>query len=181
MSLTTTLRTQAHSSIMEQLNNVFPEGKMVMEGKRAAYAIPTNLTTDNGQPIWATLSLTIKNPEATEKTAAFDCDAAHEAYEAAVTEKANRPAKTKTAKDTDAVRAANAAKRQHYASIVSNYVRTEMPDGVEMCATDFLNACPELVADGLTALQMGKIMDLVVGEQILTFERKQAKKWYTKA
>lgn len=181
MALTTTLREQAHSTIMEQLQTVFPDGVMVMEGKRTAYAVPTNLTTEGGQSVWATLSLTIKNPEATEKTSAFDCEAAHAAYETAMTEKANRPVKEKKAKSDEATRAANAAKRQQYASIVSNYVRTEMSDNIEMCATDFLNACPELVADGLTALQMGKIMDLVVGEQILNFERKQGKKWYSKA
>lgn len=183
MAMTTATRDSANSAVMTKLNELFPNGVMVAESKKAALAVPTGVINEkNGEELWATVSVTVKNNEATEKVAAFDLDAAHEAYEAMMTERAEKAsAPKKSTKVDDEKKAANAAKRHAQAAIVSKYVREEMPDGVEMSATDFLNACPELVSEGVTPLQMGKIMEEVCGEQILEFERKAGKKWYTKA
>ena len=183
MAMTTATRESANAAVMEALNKTFPNGVMIAEGKKIALAVPTGVINDkNGLELYASVSVTVKNNEATEKVAAFDLDAAHEAYEemmAGRAEKASAP--KKSSKADDEKKAANAAKRHAQAAIVSKYVREEMPDGVEMCASDFLSACPELVGEGVTPIMMGKIMEEVCGEQILNFERKAGKKWYTKA
>lgn len=183
MAITTATRESANSAVMAKLNELFPNGVMIAEGKKVALAVPTGVINEkNGEEVWVAIATTVKNNEATEKVAAFDLDAAHEAYEAMMTGRAEKAAAPKkSSKADDEKRAANVAKRHAQAAIVSKYVREEMPDDAEMSATDFLNACPELVSEGVTPLQMGKIMEEVCGEQILSFERKAGKKWYTKA
>lgn len=183
MAMTTATRDSANSAVMTKLNEMFPNGVMIAEGKKIALAIPTGVINEkNGLELWASVAVTVKNNDATEKVAAFDLDAAHEAYETMMAERAEKAsAPKKSTKVDDEKRAANAAKRHAQAAIVSKFVREEMEDGVEMSATDILNACPELVEQGVRALDMGKIMDEVCGEQILNFERKAGKKWYSKA
>ena len=85
------IRVAANASVDAMLNATMPGLIPVRVAKKDCYAVDTGVKDENGNTVFATVEITVKNPEATKTAPAFDLDAA-------IAARAENDAKPKTEK-----------------------------------------------------------------------------------
>lgn len=177
--MTNELRISASSSALSALLSAMPNLVPVRIGKNNCYALDTGVKDENGNTVYVTIDLTVKNTEPTKTAPAFDYNAAVEAYGAWVAEQANKPPKGEGSSKRKADAEANAAKREAACKVIRDWVAANMTEDDRMTATDFKNAIPEFADESI--MQVGTLLKMVVADGItLDRETEKGKNYYTK-
>lgn len=143
------IRVAAATAIETVLLNAMSGLTPVRVGKKDGYAVDTGVKDENGNPVYAVVDITIKNPEATKTTPAFDLDAAV----AARTEHDSQPKKVNLKKDEpDPEKEARAAKREQEKATLLAWCAENLSDE-PLTATNIKDAVPEMAA--LTVMAVG--------------------------
>ena len=109
----------------------------VRVAKKNCYAIDTGVKDENGNTVFATVEITVKNTEATKTSPAFDLDAAI----AARAENDAKPKTEKKAKEVDPEAEAKRAKRNAEQEMVKEWCMVNLTDE-PMTTTDIKAAIP---------------------------------------
>lgn len=89
--MTNEIKNNATSIVTNAIFSAFPEAVNIREGSKNTICIPTSVVDDEGNTIYVSVNVSVKNNKATKRTEAFDFEAAKENYAAYMTEKAERP------------------------------------------------------------------------------------------
>lgn len=138
----------AAATAVESLLTAIPNLIPVRVGKKDGYAIDTGVKDENGNPVYAVIEATVKNPEATKTTPAFDLDAAVAARQ----ESDEKPKKEAKPAKSDPEKEARAAKREHEKEILLAWCVENLSDE-PLTATNIKEAVPEMAA--LTVMAVG--------------------------
>ena len=96
------IRTNVKTTVAEQFTEFFTNAVQIDD---FTYVIPMGTAEDNGRPLFAKVEISCPNWYATAKTEPFDIDAKVEAYNAELTERAEKAAeKARKAAEKEAKR-----------------------------------------------------------------------------
>lgn len=142
-------------------------------GGKDCFLYRTNVVDDNGMPVFATISVTVKNNEATETCAAFDPEAAKVAYTQHQTEAAEKSSAPKKSKvDPEA-----AARRTARLEAVKKWIAESAQPETEYTTTDVYQA---IGAEVMTNVMMcGSTLVAAAEEGLLVYRTEGKKKIYS--
>ena len=148
----------------------------VRVAKKDCYAIDTGVKDENGNTVFATVEITVKNTEATKTSPAFDLDAAI----AARAENDAKPKTEKKAKEADPEAEAKRAKRNAEQEMVKNWCMVNLTDE-PMTTTDIKAAIPELAE--VSVMQVGTYLKNIAADNAETVKREvvKGKPYYSRA
>lgn len=150
------LRIEALSAVLPKIREIFPDAVDVCVSNKNMIAIDTGKIDENGQVVYATIDVTVKDNEATKTREGFSLEAAVAAYEEKATKATERKAKTPSApKNTEA-----AEKRNKRMTALREWWMNEAEESVGYTSTMVKDSLPE-VYDGLTIMQVGSDMKLL--------------------
>lgn len=172
------LRTEALNAVMPKVMEMFPDAVNVCVSNKNMLAVDTGKVDDSGNPIYATIDVTIKDNEATKTREGFSLEAAVEAYNEKMANATERKAKTPSApKNTEA-----AEKRNKRMVALREWWMNEAISGHGYTSTEVKEACPEIYGE-LLIMQVGSDLK-VLSEQMPTnceMRMEDGKKHYYKA
>ena len=120
------LRAEALSAVLPKITEMFPDAVNVCVSNKNMIAIDTGKVDENGQTVYATIDVTVKDNEATKTREGFSLEAAVAAYEEKATKATERKAKTPSApKNTEA-----AEKRNKRMTALREWWTNEADEGV---------------------------------------------------
>ena len=133
------LRDEALSAVLPKIREIFPDAVDVCVSNKNMIAVPTGKVDENGQVVYATIDVTIKDNEATKTREGFSLETAVAAYEEKASKATERKSKTPSApKNTEAAERKNkrmTALREWWANeaisgegYTSTKVKTELAD-----------------------------------------------------
>ena len=97
------LRDEALSAVLPKIREIFPDAVDVCVSNKNMIAVPTGKVDENGQVVYATIDVTIKDNEATKTREGFSLETAVAAYEEKASKATERKSKTaSTPKNTEA-------------------------------------------------------------------------------
>lgn len=140
----------------------------VRVAKKDCYAIDTGVKDENGNTVFATVEITVKNTEATKTSPAFDLDAAI----AARAENDAKPKTEKKAKEVDPEAEAKRAKRNAEQELVKEWCMVNLTDE-PMTTTDIKAAIPELAE--VSVMQVGTYLKNIAADNADTIKREVVK------
>lgn len=148
----------------------------VRVAKKDCYAIDTGVKDENGNTVFATVEITVKNTEATKTSPAFDLDAAI----AARAENDAKPKTEKKAKEVDPEAEAKRAKRNAEQELVKEWCMVNLTDE-PMTTTDIKAAIPELAE--VSVMQVGTYLKNIAQDNAETVKREivKGKPYYSRA
>ena len=148
----------------------------VRVAKKDCYAIDTGVKDENGNTVFATVEITVKNTEATKTSPAFDLDAAI----AARAENDAKPKTEKKAKEVDPEAEAKRAKRNAEQELVKEWCMVNLTDE-PMTTTDIKAAIPELAE--VSVMQVGTYLKNIAQDNADTITREvvKGKPYYSRA
>lgn len=148
----------------------------VRVAKKDCYAIDTGVKDENGNTVFATVEITVKNTEATKTSPAFDLDAAI----AARAENDAKPKTEKKAKEVDPEAEAKRAKRNAEQELVKEWCMVNLTDE-PMTTTDIKAAIPELAE--VSVMQVGTYLKNIAADNAETVKREvvKGKPYYSRA
>lgn len=148
----------------------------VRVAKKDCYAIDTGVKDENGNTVFATVEITVKNTEATKTSPAFDLDAAI----AARAENDAKPKTEKKAKEADPEAEAKRAKRNAEQELVKDWCMVNLTDE-PMTTTDIKAAIPELAE--VSVMQVGTYLKNIAADNAETVKREvvKGKPYYSRA
>lgn len=148
----------------------------VRVAKKDCYAIDTGVKDENGNTVFATVEITVKNTEATKTSPAFDLDAAI----AARAENDAKPKTEKKAKEVDPEAEAKRAKRNAEQELVKEWCMVNLTDE-PMTTTDIKAAIPELAE--VSVMQVGTYLKNIAQDNADTIKREvvKGKPYYSRA
>lgn len=148
----------------------------VRVAKKDCYAIDTGVKDENGNTVFATVEITVKNTEATKTSPAFDLDAAI----AARAENDAKPKTEKKAKEADPEAEAKRAKRNAEQELVKEWCMVNLTDE-PMTTTDIKAAIPELAE--VSVMQVGTYLKNIAADNTDTIKREvvKGKPYYSRA
>ena len=150
------LRTEALSAVLPKIRGIFPDAVDVCVSNKNMIAIDTGKVDENGQTVYATIDVTVKDNEATKTREGFSLEAAVAAYEEKASKATERKTKTTSApKNTEA-----AEKRNKRMVALREWWMNEAEESVGYTSTMVKDSLPE-VYDGLTIMQVGSDMKLL--------------------
>lgn len=150
------LRTEALSAVLPKIREIFPEAVDVCVSNKNMIAIDTGKVDENGQVVYATIDVTVKDNEATKTREGFSLEAAVNAYNEKASKATERKAKTPSApKNTEATE-----KRNKRMTALREWWMNEAEESVGYTSTMVKDSLPE-VYDGLTIMQVGSDMKLL--------------------
>lgn len=147
----------AAATAVESMLTAIPNLIPVRVGKKDGYAIDTGVKDENGNPVYAVVDITIKNPDATKNAPAFDFDAAV----AARIEHDNQPKKEAKKDEPDPEKEARAAKRNADKETLLAWCVANLSDE-PLTATDIKEAVPEM--ESITIMQVGTYLKAIAAE-----------------
>lgn len=172
------LRTEALSAVLPKIREIFPDAVDVCVSNKNMIAIDTGKVDENGQVVYATIDVTVKDNEATKTREGFSLEAAVEAYNEKMANATERKAKTPSApKNTEA-----AEKRNKRMAALREWWMNEAISGHGYTSTEVKEACPEIYGE-LLIMQVGSDLK-VLSEQMPTnceMRMEDGKKHYYKA
>lgn len=130
----------------------------VRVAKKDCYAIDTGVKDENGNTVFATVEITVKNTEATKTSPAFDLDAAI----AARAENDAKPKKESKPKEADPEAEAKRAKRNAEQELVKDWCMVNLTDE-PMTTTDIKAAIPELAE--VSVMQVGTYLKNIAQDE----------------
>ena len=102
------LRDEALSAVLPKITEMFPDAVNVCVSNKNMLAVDTGKVDDNGNPIYATIDVTIKDNEATKTREGFDLMVAVNAYNEKASKATERKSKAPSApKNTEAAERKN--------------------------------------------------------------------------
>lgn len=102
------VRAEALSAVLPKVMEMFPDAVNVCVSNKNMLAVDTGKVDDNGNPIYATIDVTIKDNEATKTREGFDLMVAVNAYNEKASKATERKSKTASApKNTEATERKN--------------------------------------------------------------------------
>lgn len=148
----------------------------VRVAKKDCYAIDTCVKDENGNTVFATVEITVKNTEATKTSPAFDLDAAI----AARAENDAKPKTEKKVKEVDPEAEAKRAKRNAEQEMVKDWCMVNLTDE-PMTTTDIKAAIPELAE--VSVMQVGTYLKNIAADNTDTIKREvvKGKPYYSRA
>lgn len=148
----------------------------VRVAKKDCYAIDTGVKDENGNTVFATVEITVKNTEATKTSPAFDLDAAI----AARAENDAKPKTEKKAKEVDPEAEAKRAKRNAEQELVKEWCMVNLTDE-PMTTTDIKAAIPELAE--VSVMQVGTYLKNIAQDESNGVKREvvKGKPYYSRA
>lgn len=148
----------------------------VRVAKKDCYAIDTGVKDENGNTVFATVEITVKNTEATKTSPAFDLDAAI----AARAENDAKPKTEKKAKEADPEAEAKRAKRNAEQELVKEWCMVNLTDE-PMTTTDIKAAIPELAE--VSVMQVGTYLKNIAQDESNGVKREvvKGKPYYSRA
>lgn len=150
------LRNEALSAILPKIREIFPDAVDVCVSNKNMIAIDTGKVDENGQTVYATIDVTVKDNEATKTREGFSLEAAVAAYEEKATKATERKAKTPSApKNTEA-----AEKRNKRMVALREWWTNEAEEGVGYTSTMVKDSLPDIYAE-LTIMQVGSDMKML--------------------
>ena len=150
------LRDEALSAVLPKIREIFPDAVDVCVSNKNMIAIDTGKVDENGQTVYATIDVTVKDNEATKTREGFSLEAAVAAYEEKATKATERKAKTPSApKNTEA-----AEKRNKRMVALREWWMNEADEGVGYPSTMVKDSLPDIYAE-LTIMQVGSDMKLL--------------------
>jgi len=145
------IRTNAMNAVTPIVEEAFPNAVKVVVSKKEMYAVDTGKVDDNGNPIYATIEITVKDNEGTKTRDGFDIEVAKAAYAEKMgkaAEKASKPKATK-ATNTEA-----AEKRNKRMTALREWWANEAESGVGYTSTMVMNELAE-VYEGCQIMTVG--------------------------
>ena len=150
------LRDEALSAVLPKIREIFPDAVDVCVSNKNMIAIDTGKVDENGQTVYATIDVTVKDNEATKTREGFSLEAAVAAYEEKATKATERKAKTPSApKNTEA-----AEKRNKRMVALREWWTNEADEGVGYTSTMVKDSLPDIYAE-LTIMQVGSDMKML--------------------
>ena len=150
------LRDEALSTVLPKIREIFPDAVDVCVSNKNMIAIDTGKVDENGQTVYATIDVTVKDNEATKTREGFSLEAAVAAYEEKATKATERKAKTPSApKNTEA-----AEKRNKRMTALREWWTNEADEGVGYTSTMVKDSLPDIYAE-LTIMQVGSDMKML--------------------
>lgn len=150
------LRTEALSAVLPKIREIFPDAVDVCVSNKNMIAIDTGKVDENGQTVYATIDVTVKDNEATKTREGFDLTKCINAYNEKMANATERKAKTSSApKNTEATE-----KRNKRMVALREWWMNEAEESVGYTSTMVKDSLPE-VYDGLTIMQVGSDMKLL--------------------
>lgn len=133
------LRDEALSAVLPKIREIFPDAVDVCVSNKNMIAVPTGKVDENGQVVYATIDVTIKDNEATKTREGFSLETAVAAYNEKASKATERKSKAPSApKNTEATERKNkrmTALREWWANeaisgegYTSTKVKTELAD-----------------------------------------------------
>ena len=150
------LRTEALNAVLPTILEAFPSAVNVCVSNKNMLAIDTGKVDENGQTVYATIDVTVKDNEATKTREGFDLTKCINAYNEKMANATERKAKTPSApKNTEATE-----KRNKRMTALREWWMNEAEESVGYTSTMVKDSLPE-VYDGLTIMQVGSDMKLL--------------------
>lgn len=150
------LRTEALSAVLPKIREIFPDAVDVCVSNKNMIAIDTGKVDENGQVVYATIDVTVKDNEATKTREGFDLTKCINAYNEKMANATERKSKTPSApKNTEATE-----KRNKRMVALREWWMNEAEESVGYTSTMVKDSLPE-VYDGLTIMQVGSDMKLL--------------------
>ena len=150
------LRAEALSAVLPKITEMFPDAVNVCVSNKNMIAIDTGKVDENGQTVYATIDVTVKDNEATKTREGFSLEAAVAAYEEKSAKATERKAKTPSApKNTEA-----AEKRNKRMTALREWWTNEADEGVGYTSTMVKDSLPDIYAE-LTIMQVGSDMKML--------------------
>ena len=150
------LRTEALSAVLPKIREIFPDAVDVCVSNKNMIAIDTGKVDENGQVVYATIDVTVKDNEATKTREGFSLETAVNAYNEKASKATERKSKTPSApKNTEATE-----KRNKRMTALREWWMNEAEESVGYTSTKVKNELPEVYAE-LTIMQVGSDMKLL--------------------
>ena len=172
------VRAEALSAVLPKVMEMFPDAVNVCVSNKNMLAVDTGKIDDNGNPIYATIDVTIKDNEATKTREGFDLMVAVNAYNEKASKATERKSKTPSApKNTEA-----AERKNKRMTALREWWTNEAISGEGYTSTKVKNELADVYAE-LTIMQVGS--DLKTLSEIIPTECEmrvvEGKKHYYKA
>ena len=151
------LRTEALSAVLPKIREIFPDAVDVCVSNKNMIAIDTGKVDENGQVVYATIDVTVKNTEDTKTSQAFDLESAVQAR----IDKENAPKKETKKKEADPEAEAKRAKREGQKQALAEWCEMNLSD-TPMTTTDIKAGCPEM--EEISIMQVGTWMTAIAKE-----------------
>lgn len=170
------IRVSANAAVEALIEGHVPGLVPVRVAKKDCYAIDTGMKDENGNTVFATVEITVKNTEATKTSPAFDLDAAI----AARAENDAKPKTEKKAKEVDPEAEAKRAKRNAEQELVKEWCMVNLTDE-PMTTTDIKAAIPELAE--VSVMQVGTYLKNIAQDESNGVKREvvKGKPYYSRA
>ena len=150
------LRNEALSAVLPKITEMFPDAVNVCVSNKNMIAIDTGKVDENGQTVYVTIDVTVKDNEATKTREGFSLEAAVAAYEEKASKATERKSKTPSApKNTEA-----AEKRNKRMVALREWWTNEADEGVGYTSTMVKDSLPDIYAE-LTIMQVGSDMKML--------------------
>ena len=173
------IRAEALNAVLPKVMEMFPDAVNVCVSNKNMLAIDTGKVDDNGNPIYATIDVTIKDNEATKTREGFDLMTAVNAYNEKMANATERKSKasTSTPKNTEA-----AERKTKRMTALREWWNTEAVSGEGYTSTDVKNAMPDVYGE-LLIMQVGSDLKTLSEEMPTDCEMRmvEGKKHYFKA
>lgn len=170
------IRVAANAAVEALIEGHVPGLVPVRVAKKDCYAIDTGMKDENGNAVFATVEITVKNTEATKTSPAFDLDAAI----AARAENDAKPKTEKKAKEADPEAEAKRAKRNAEQEMVKDWCMVNLTEE-PMTTTDIKAAIPELAE--VSVMQVGTYLKNIAADNADKIKREvvKGKPYYSRA
>lgn len=171
------LRAEALSAVLPKVMEMFPDAVNVCVSNKNMLAVNTGKVDDNGNPIYATIDITIKDNEATKTREGFDLMVAVNAYNEKASKATERKSKTPSApKNTEA-----ADRKNKRMTALREWWMNEAVSGEGYTSTEVKKALPEIY-DELYIMQVGSDLKTLSEQMPTECEMRvvEGKKYYFK-
>ena len=170
------IRVAANAAVDSMLTAAMTNLIPVRVAKKDCYAVDTGMKDENGNTVYATVEITVKNPEATKTAPAFDLDAAI----AARAENDAKPKTEKRPKQDDPEAEAKRAKRNAEQELVKEWCMVNLTEE-GMTTTDIKAAIPEL--SEVSVMQVGTYLKNIAQDENNGVKREvvKGKPYYSRA
>ena len=150
------LRTEALSAVLPKIREIFPDAVDVCVSNKNMIAIDTGKVDENGQTVYATIDVTVKDNEATKTREGFDLTKYINAYNEKASKATERKSKTPSApKNTEATE-----KRNKRMTALREWWMNEAEESVGYTSTMVKDSLPDIYAE-LTIMQVGSDMKML--------------------
>lgn len=172
------LRAEALSAVLPKIREIFPDAVDVCVSNKNMIAIDTGKVDENGQIVYATIDVTIKDNEATKTREGFNLETAVNAYN----EKASKATERKS-KTPSAPKNAEASERKNKRmTALREWWTNEAVSGEGYTSTMVKDALPEVYGE-LVIMQVGSDLKTLSEQMPTECEMRvvEGKKHYFKA